>query len=117
MTKPTVPDAIMTTGWSKGIAAQVSLPNILLPSLRRSGRHVTRRDPIEQTLAHPRVGLRSLGLGGPRQLLECVRVKGAALGLRGIDPVLEGLRFGGHKVEAHVGKAVAAELRREPFEG
>jgi hypothetical protein len=42
MTKPTVPDAIMTTGWSKGIAAQLSLPNILLPPRRRDGRHMIR---------------------------------------------------------------------------
>src|SRR6202051_2151254 len=93
MTKPTVPDAIMTTGWSKGIAAQVSLPNILVPSLRRNGRHMTRRNPIEQTLAHLRVGLRAVGLGGLRQLLKCPRIKDATLRLCSVDPVFAGLRL------------------------
>src|SRR3984957_6036039 len=109
MMKPTVPTAIMTTGWSKGIAAQGSLPNILLPSLGRDSRHVTRRNPIEQTLAHLRVGLRSVGVGGPRQLLKCARVQAAALHLRGVDPVLEGLGFSRHQIKAHVGEAIAAE--------
>src|ERR1700688_1884768 len=113
MTKPTVPDAIITTGWSKGIAAQVSLPMILLPSLRRDCRHMTRRNPVEQTLAHPRIGLRPVRLGGPRQLLECPRIKDAALRLGRVDPALEGLGFSRHKIEAHVGEAIAAELRRE----
>src|SRR5882672_9198303 len=111
MTKPTVPDAIITTGWSKGIAAQVSLPMILLPSLRRDGRHMTRRNPIEQTLAHPRVGLRPIGLGGLRQLLKCPRIKDATLRLCSVDPVLEGLGFSRHEIKAHVGEAIAAELR------
>src|ERR1700731_453570 len=111
MTKPTVPDAIITTGWSKGIAAQVSLPMILLPSLRRDCRHMTRRNPIEQTLAHPRVGLGPLGLGGPQQCLECPRIEDATLRPCRVDPVLKGLRFSRHKIKAHVGEAVAAELR------
>src|SRR5580692_1349303 len=112
MTKPTVPDAIITTGWSKGIAAQVSLPNMLLPPLRRDGRHMTRRNPIEQTLAHLRVGLRPVGLGGLHQFLKCVRIKDAPLRLCRVDPVLEGLGFSRHKIETHVGEAVTAELRR-----
>src|SRR5580700_6595898 len=111
MTKPTVPDAIMTTGWSKGIAAQVSLPMILLPSLRRDCRHMTRRTPIEQTLAHPCVGLRPVGLGGPREPLKRPRIKAATLRLGGVDPVLEGLDFSRHQIKAHVGEAIAAELR------
>src|ERR1700688_2261406 len=111
MTKPTVPDAIMTTGWSKGIAAQLSLPNILLPSLRRDGRRLTRGNPIEQTLAHPRVGLHSLRLSRPCQLLKCPRIKEAALRFCSADPVLASLGFGRHKIKAHVGEAIAAELR------
>src|ERR1700722_3961714 len=110
MTKPTVPDAIMTTGWSKGIAAQLSLPNILLPSLRRDGRRVTRRNTIEQPLAHPRVGLRPAGLGGPCEILKCLRIKVATLRLGRVDPVLEGLGVSRHKIKAHIGEAIAAEL-------
>src|SRR5258708_34606470 len=98
MTKPTVPDAIMTTGWSKGIAAQVSLPMILLPSLRRDGRHVTRRNPVEQTLAHPSVGLRPVRLGGRREFLKFPRIQDAALRLCRVDPVLEGLGFSLHQI-------------------
>src|SRR5260370_30800122 len=97
MTKPTVPDAIITTGWSKGIAAQVSLPMILLPSLRRDCRHMTRRNPIEQTFAHPRVGLRPVSLGGPPQLLQCPRNQDAPPHLGRVAPTLEGLRFRRHK--------------------
>src|ERR1700722_3147877 len=111
MTKPTVPDAIMTTGWSNGIAAQVSLPNILLPSLRRGGRHVTRRNTIEQTFAHLRVGLGPLGLGGFRQLVKCTCIKHAPLRPGDIHPGFEGLGFSRHKIKAHVGEAIAAELR------
>src|ERR1700674_2541450 len=111
MTKPTVPDAIMTTGWSKGIAAQVSLPNILLPSLQRDRRHVTRRNLVEQTLAHLRVGLRPVGLGGLHQFLKCPRIQDATLRLCRADPVLEGLGFNRDKVKAHIGEAIAAELR------
>src|SRR5882672_422313 len=116
MTKPTVPDAIITTGWSKGIAAQVSLPMILLPSLRRDCRHMTRRNPVEQTLAYARIGLRPVSLGGTLQLLKCPRIKDATLRLGSVDPVLEGLGFSRHKIKTHVGEAIAAELRRETFE-
>src|SRR5260221_13069718 len=102
MTKPTVPDAIITTGWSKGIAAQVSLPMILLPSLRRDCRHMTRRNPVEQTLAHPRVGLRPVGLGGPRQLLKRPRLQDPPPRLGSVAPVLHGLRFSRQRIEAAI---------------
>src|SRR5882762_147101 len=111
MTKPTVPDAIMTTGWSKGIAAQVSLPNILLPSLRRDGRHMTRRNLVEQTFAHPRVGLRSVGFGGLSQFLKSPGVQYATLRFCRVDPVPEGPGFSRYKIKAHVGEAITAELR------
>src|ERR1700677_914772 len=112
MIKPTLPAAIITTGTSNGIAAQVSLPNILLPSLRRDCRHLIRRNPVEQTLAHPRVGLHPFGLSGLYQLLKCARIKDATLRLCGVDPVHEGLGISRHEIKAHVRKAIAAELRR-----
>src|ERR1700722_16523351 len=116
MIKPTLPAAIITTGTSNGIAAQVSLPNILLPSLRRCCRASPYRNSVEQTLAYLRVGVRPIGLGGLRQLLKCVRIQDATLRLGGVDPILEGLFVSRHDIEAHVGEAIAAEHRRETLE-
>src|ERR1700722_13602801 len=110
MIKPTLPAAIITTGTSNGIAAQVSLPNILLPSLRRECRRMTRRNPIEQPLAHLSVGLRPIGLGRLRQLLKCLRIEDPSLRLGGVDPLPERPGFGRYKIKAHVGEAIAAEL-------
>src|SRR5271154_1237888 len=111
MTKPNVPDAIMTTGWSNGIAAKLSLPNILLPPLRRDGSHMTRRNVIEQTLAHLPVGLHSICLGWLDQFLKCIRVEDSALRLCSADPILKGICPSRHKIKTHVGEAIATELR------
>jgi len=63
MTKQDCADAIMDDRLvKKGIACQVSLP-IITASVRREA-PLTRRNPIETALAHPRVGLRPIGLGG-----------------------------------------------------
>src|SRR5215472_16714259 len=124
MRTPTTPIAYSGSGWSSGIAAQVSLPSILASRLlhsrspSRAGgplrtRHGPLDDALEELLLHRAIGPRrdgnarlcQFGIGG---IVEC-RPGAAHLGDPGVE-IAAGHRLGD---EAHIGKAVAAEHCRK----
>src|ERR1700729_4139654 len=102
-TRPTTEIVPMMIGWSMGIAAQVSLPNISLLSMRGMiGAHPAAGNGFEEA-----IGDRGVGRGLDRLAWQGERVIGgrverAALRLGASHPACELVgRHGGH-LETHV---------------
>src|SRR5215467_7300231 len=121
MTRPTTPMAYNGSGWSNGIAAQLSLPSISTSSLLRRGTpsgaggafrpcRCPPYDAVEQIGRDRAVGGRWDGLARLRQLRVAGLVErrpGAAhLSHPGVE-VASQHRLGD---EPHLGKSVAAEI-------
>ena len=124
MARTITADAPMTIGWSNGIALQLSLPRrfIVLPSAtsNRCGKSdrpadiAGIHDAVEQIGGDGAIGERRDRLARLGQIGISSRVEHRAVAARRRHPLRKLL--GRHRIDGkvHVGKAVAAELRREP---
>src|ERR1700761_7472003 len=96
---PTTAEVPMTMGWSKGMAAKVSLPNISMSRHCRgiigSRGHATGDDRIEQSCGDLRVGRSTLHSTGSSQLGEGRCIEHPAFYPDITDPCLE--VFVGHR--------------------
>src|SRR5580658_780485 len=132
ITTTTMPPANKGIGWSRGIASQVSLPNMLIPrpdahprTVRRdragvglgdragAGRHSLVEDLLEQPVRHGLVGerLRNDALFG--ELHVALRGQPRSPGARLAEPGVKVLRRLCLDLEMHVGESVAAYLSRK----
>src|ERR1700722_15941135 len=113
-TRPITETVPIMIGWSKGTAAQVSLPSIsLLPMRCVIGARPPAGDGFEEALGDRSVsgGLDRLAWLGKRGGGR--RVGSLPLRLSAFNPGRELIRRNGGHLEAHVREAVAAELRRK----
>src|SRR5580658_1682581 len=112
---PTTAEVPMTMGWSKGMAAQLNLPNNISMSHQWSGDllRAAGDDRIEQAHGDLRVGRSALRPTRLCHLRESRRIEYAAFRLHLADPGLDILRRHRIHIEAHVGEALAAELCRQ----
>src|ERR1700677_32722 len=115
-------------GWSKGMAPQVSLPNILFPHPRGGARIClgdragTRRQCLIQNLVEQSVGDRAEGerrrdhaLFGKLDI--AFRRELISRGARLAQPVVKLRRCLRHHLEMHAGESVAAYLCRQSAKG
>src|ERR1700722_1468572 len=122
--RPTTAAAASGIGWSKGMAAQLSLPNMLVlrpwryawvrsPALRAgSRRQLLRDDLVEQPGIHRTECGRTYVQALPGQGRVASIIEGRAGAPRGIDPSVEPLRRHCLHVEMHAGETIATEVAR-----
>src|SRR5271165_5734652 len=124
MTRPTTPMAYSGSGWSNGIAAQLNLPSISTSRLlhgrtpsRAGGPSRTRQrlvdDALEQLRLRRAIDPRRHGLARFCQFGVGVVVERRPGAARLRNPAVEIASRHRLDDEPHLGKAVAAEIRRE----
>src|SRR5271155_804438 len=108
---PTTAEVPMTMGWSKGMAAKVSRPNISMSHQCRGGPgscgQAAGDDSIEQSHGDLRVGGSSLHPAGSSQLRVGLPIEYPTLRADFTHPRLELFRRHRILLEAHVGEALA----------
>src|ERR1700738_3204656 len=111
-TTPTVPQVPMTMGWSKGIADQLSLPNISECLFGRpTRRHLPLCDRVKRVIWHGTVSQLPTRSRGSGQLGKARALEYSTLFARLRDPGGKALAGLSAQSEPHIGESGSAELR------